>query len=364
MSDRADAIGGEFPVSCQEFVITEKPVKSAWPEYSGKKSLRCDSGRSAMLLALEHWQQNNGNYPDVWLPSYLCPSVPAVVRRAGLRVQYYQDGPGEVLAFSPPKPRDGDVVVIVHYFGHVNRRALDWLSGISPRKWGVVEDCVQSPYSAGVGVSGNYAITSLRKWWPAPDGATLHYPMGDWQPALFEPDEGFVSRRLLAKLLRPLGSAAEARHLALLAEAEARLDESAMPRKVSWVSESLLASADLNTMCERRQQNWLRLAASLSTINVQEKGLWCLNNTLAADAVPLAFPVRVDACQRDTLRMRLAALRIFCPVHWHASEHMDTAAIGLASSVLSLPVDQRYGESDMDAIIEAITGFFEGSYSD
>lgn len=359
MHNRMDVIGGEFSVTCQDFLLTEKSERSAWPEFVGKRSVRCDSGRSALLLAIQHWQREHSQCTDVWIPSYLCSSVSSVIRRAGLRVQVYQDAPGEVLSFNFPVPQEDDLVLVVHYFGHVNSRALRWLSGESLRSWGVIEDCVQSPYSEGVGVVGDYAITSLRKWWSAPDGATLHFQGGNWEPVLHEPDEGFVSRRLLAKLLRPLGQQAEGRHLALLAEAEAQLDESTVARRASWVSEVLLATVDLYSMCQQRRQNWLRLATALSAIGCSDRVLRPVNAELASNVTPLAFPVRVEASYRDALRLRLASRQIFCPIHWAIDEQGPAA--DLARSMLSLPIDQRYNDDDMRVIVQEIAYFFDGS---
>jgi hypothetical protein len=338
------SIGGEFPVTCQDFVVKEQQGTGAWPEYAGKQHLRCDSGRSALLLALRHWQRENAFCKVVWLPSYLCPSIPNTVYQAGLRVCIYEDGPGEALPFMPPTPLDGDLVLIVHYFGHVNTRALDWLSREPLRNWGVIEDCVQTPYSVGVGDAGNYVITSMRKWWPAPDGATLHFQGELWAPFMLESDEGFVSRSLLAKMLRPFGGEAEARHLVLLAEAEARLDESVAARQVSWVSETLLVTADRYSMSQQRRQNWMRLAATMPNISQWGTALRPLYTSLAADAVPMAFPLCVDVQHRDRLRSQLASLRIFCPIHWNISESAQGAAADLARSMISLPVDQRYGD--------------------
>lgn len=359
MSDRLDAIGGEFSVSGQDFLINRQQSAGVWPEYAGKQSLRCDSGRSALLLALRHWQHERGCCQGVWLPSYLCPSVQDTICRAGWQVHIYDDGPGETIPFVPPVPRDGDLVVVVHYFGHVNLRVLTWLLAASSPSWGVIEDCVQAPYSAGVGVTGCYAITSLRKWWSAPDGATLHFQGKAWSPALLESDEGFVSRRLLAKMLRSFGGEAENLHLRLLGEAEARLDQLTAARNVSWVSETLLATADLDFMIRRRRQNWARLAESLPQTRGWRAAYQPLYATLAVDAVPLVFPVLISARHRDALRAQLASSRIFCPVHWRLSESTPSAE-GLAGTMLSLPIDQRYSNADMDSMVQVVSHFFEG----
>lgn len=361
MDDRQAAIGGEFQVGCQAFFANKPESASAWPEYSDMRCVRCDSGRSALLLALQHWQRQTGRRPDVWMPSYLCTSLPEIVKRIGLRMRSYEDGPGGVLPFVPPQPSENDLIVVVHYFGHANLRALEWLSVLPSRRWGVIEDCVQAPYSGGVGGAGEYVITSLRKWWPATDGATLHYRGDAWRPELLKPDEGFVSRRLLATMLRSLGTDAEARHLTLLAESEARLDESLVARHISWVSEILLGAADRDAMCQRRRRNWNRLATILPGIFGWGSVLQPLFPSLAADAIPLAFPLHVEEHRRDGLRSHLATHRIYCPIHWQLDASARGAVAEFARSTLSLPIDQRYEVEDMDLMAQSIANFFEGS---
>lgn len=359
MCNHKTAIGGEFTLGSEDFVPEHNRNALAWPEYSGKKTLRCDSGRGAIFLLLEHWQNKIGRVPDIWLPSFLCSSVIETVRKCGLQARFYQDGPGEALSFVAPTPTDNDLVLVVHYFGHTNRRALNWLAGISSRRWGVVEDCVQSPYSGGVGITGEYAITSLRKWWPAPDGATLHFQGEDWTPSLLDPDEHFISRRLIAKLLRSQRGKAEEQHLKLLVESESLLDSSVSARTVSWVSQTLLDCADLSSMCLRRRRNWINLAESLSELDGSVGAMQCMYTSLSADAIPLAFPLRISPHLRDELRNYLASQRIYCPVHWVIGDNMGYSTAELSQSTLSLPVDQRYDQDDMHTIARLIADYFK-----
>ena len=68
------------------------------------------------------------------------------------------------------------------------------------------------------------------------------------------------------------------------------------------------------------------------------------------DAVPLFIPIYVN--NRDEVRRAMFDAGIFCPVHWpnQQTEH----AQALAQHELSLIIDQRYDEADMNRIVEII----------
>jgi hypothetical protein len=349
-------IGGEMPITLADF--TSGGRGSAWPAYQGRRSLRCDSGRTAIELALRHWCAQGRKPSAVWLPHYLCHSVAAGVRRASVPLRFYEDGPGGVTGLQPPSPRADDLVVAVHYFGRVNESMLGFAAA-GQRDWGLIEDCVQSSYSDGVGISGDYAITSLRKWWPAPDGASLHLVDDHWAAPLQAPDEGFVSRRLMAKLLRLGDAACERRYLELVGESESRLDHSDTARAPSWISEALLESVDLHAMTARRRMNFEVLASRLLPLCEAGVPLRLLNSELGAGEVPLALPVLLPVGLRDRLRQWLAERRIFCPIHWQLEAHASAAAQSSSAQMLSLPLDQRYGDSDMHRLADAVDSFFE-----
>lgn len=354
-------IGGEMPVTLADFITGG--LGPGWPDYRGRRSLRCDSGRTALELALRHWCAQGRKPSAVWLPHYLCQSVAAGLQRTGVPLRFYKDGPGGMAGFEPPSPLADDLVVAVHYFGRVNAPMLGFAAN-GERDWGLIEDCVQSTYSAGVGVSGDYAITSLRKWWPAPDGASLHLADDRWAATLDAPDEGFVSRRLLAKLLREGDAACERRHLELVAESEARLDKSGTARAPSWISFILLDSVDLPAMTARRCANFDILTRRLLALGEAGSPLRLLHSELGAGEVPLALAILLPAELRDPLRQFLAARRIFCPIHWQLEAHASAAAQSLSSQMLSLPLDQRYGDADMHRLADAVVSFFEGQHSE
>ncbi len=350
-------IGGEMSVTRADFIGGASG--SAWPVYRGRRSLHCDSGRTALELALKHWRAQGRKPSSVWLPHYLCHSVAAGLKRAGVPLRFYEDGPGGLTGFESPSPQADDLVVAVHYFGRVNVPMLDFAANCQ-RDWGLIEDCVQSIYSDGVGVSGDYAITSMRKWWPAPDGASLHLADDGWTALLDAPDEGFVSRRLLAKLLREGNAACEQRYLELVGESEARLEMSGMARAPSWISSFLLNSVDLSAMLVRRRANFDILARLLVALGGASSPFRLLHSELGAGEVPLTLAILLPAKLRDSLRQFLAARRIFCPIHWQLDACASASAQSLSAQMLSLPIDQRYGEADMHRLADAVDSFFEG----
>lgn len=355
------AIGGEMAIAPADFMA--RGGGGGWPGFAGRHHVRCDSGRTALGLAVAHWCAQGRRPSAVWLPDYLCHSVAAGVLRAGVPLRFYEDSPDDLAEFVPPAPDADDLVVAVHYFGRINERMLSFACA-GRRSWGLIEDCVQSAYSDGAGVTGEYAVTSLRKWWPVTDGATLHFDDPGWVAPVCPPDEGFVSRRLLAKLLREGDGASEQRYLELVAESEERLDRSAIARAPSWLSCALLDEADVPRMKARRRANLEVLVSRLQEVRRPGGPLRVFHPVLAPGEVPLVCPVRVPAEVRDALRSRLADRRIFCPIHWRLDAGAAPAAQTLASQMLSLPLDQRYDECDMRRLADEVGAFFEGLLSE
>ena len=68
------------------------------------------------------------------------------------------------------------------------------------------------------------------------------------------------------------------------------------------------------------------------------------------DVVPLFIPIYVN--NRDEARRAMFDAGIFCPVHW--SNQQTNHAQEIAKHELSLIIDQRYDEADMNRIVEII----------
>jgi dTDP-4-amino-4,6-dideoxygalactose transaminase len=253
-------------------------------------------------------------------------------------------------------PAEGDTLLFIHYFGLRNREALQRIGTWRDEGVQVIEDCVQAALTTSIGVHGDYAITSLRKLLPVPDGALL----ASRKPVAFtaEPSsEEFVVAKLAGKLLRG-ASVDDALYLRLFEHAEALLDD-ARPRHMSWLSDRLLRAADLESAAVRRRTNWTHLTEALRQ-SPRLRGLVPLFDTLGDGEAPLGLPVCVPRNQRDVLRRHLAQQRIFCAVHWPL-DHLPTGTFAaeraLAAELLTLPIDQRYASPDMARVVEALEAF-------
>jgi hypothetical protein len=341
-------IGREMAIALRQLQVSSG--SGAWPTLTKRHVLRCDTGRSALRLALLDWQGSHPLKPAVWIPSYACPSVSAAVAATGLDIRVFEDRPGLSSWLMPPSPAAQDIVLVIHYFGVINRAACSWADGQPHRTWGLLEDCVQSPYSVGAGLRGDYAIASLRKWWPAPDGAVVCSGHAVAGSNLAPPNERYVTQRLAARLVSA-SRECDALYLRWVEESEQVLAD-AQPRESSWISSQLLESADSESASTVRRNNWSVLLEGLGS----EPGVQPLFDALAIGEVPLGFPILVANGARDRLRAFLKERQVFCPVHWKLSSGF-TRDREMSDQILTIPLDQRYEKTDMESVLGHIRKF-------
>jgi hypothetical protein len=333
-------IGGEFELTVSSF---SQPASYTPPSLPTPHAKWTNSGRAAMLLSaldiLRH-----GGAPVAWLPAFCCRSVAQAFQQAGFELHYYSAAELHGESGALPQPRSGETFVFVHYFGHPNAMRLaqvrEWkASGVH-----IVEDAVQASLSDQVGNAGHYAVTSLRKFSPQPDGALLgsEYPLdGD----LADADEEFVSGKATAKLMRGAGADSEL-FLALINSCEQRLDDGPIvPRRISWLSRELMSRTDFGVIARRRRQNWKLVRAGLAALRTE--AIAVVIDGLEEDEAPLGLPVRLSCGRRDALRQYLGQHSVYCPVHWDLSHVPAEPELApdhrLAKEILTLPVDQRMG---------------------
>ena len=77
---------------------------------------------------------------------------------------------------------------------------------------------------------------------------------------------------------------------------------------------------------------------------------------------PLFVPILVPGGRRDALRRFLIEQDIYCPVHWPTSSFHRLTEVErrVYDEELSLVCDQRYGETDMERVLQAVEEFFGG----
>lgn len=350
------ALGGEFELYVKD--LGGPPDLGGIPSYGRNSFLLCNTGRAALALALKDWMYRGGT-GVVWLPDYLCQSIAAACERYGCQIKYFSDRPNRLNHNYSLAPEKNDAVLFVHYFGFRNDGFLNWLNKFPrERNWVLIEDCVQALFSGYVGSYGDYVITSFRKWGAVPDGASIHSDHMLERTEMLDPDEVFVSMKVAAKLMR--GQRRPAKDfLSLINESEKRLDSDA-PRHMSWMSRHLIGQYDTKSISKIRRDNWIRLNEALVCIPEIRERLIPLFPTLDELAVPLCFPVRVTEGKRDLLRLWLGDNEIYCPIHWAIDDvyGISTETLTLSQEVLSLPIDQRYKQNDIERLVSSISAFY------
>ncbi len=277
-----------------------------------------NSGRNAL-----RWILKELGVRKVHIPFYTCPVVEQAVREEGCTVVHYPLGKDFLPAVDFPAD---DWVVYNNYFGVCG----DKVATLAKRHRNLIVDNAQAFYAQP---SGRAAFYSPRKFFGLPDGGIAVIPGREKNVSDLEPDHS-VGR--LAHLFRRLEDGPEAGY-AEFQEAERQLDGAPI-RAMSATTRALLGCCDFQGAAARRRANFAFLHERLHS------SFPC---ALSEDDVPMAYPY---VARDPSLREKLIAQRIFVPLYWpHLAS--DACPVG---GILPLPIDQRYGEADMERIVETM----------
>lgn len=337
---RSRVIGGEF-----ELRAIPEPMQRPSGYYCYA------SGRAALYQILMSIKLTTFK---VWLPGWLCESMIDAVKRTGLDYGFYELGAdlrmdvGRFVEKNRPVS-ENDVIVLVNYFGMVDIE--ETIAELHSLKVGsvIVEDDVQALFSFLDNKAthlADYRFTSLRKTIAAPDGGLVCTKR---QMLLAQHKNTFAAYKLKGALVK--GAAYETtddgEYLALFEKGE-DLIENNYESKMSGEASAILAGTNFEEVAKKRRENARYLTSKLEELGV-EPLLKCTDNQ-----VPLFVPIVID--NRDKVRRELRRSRIFCPVHWPLRKDMEALPMGrwMAEKELSLVIDQRYNQEDMDCIAQVL----------
>ncbi|MDI6097314.1 hypothetical protein QLQ12_01655 [Actinoplanes sp. NEAU-A12] len=256
----------------------------------------------------------------------------------------------------------GDVVLAQNLFGRDDGTAWDAWMRAHPDVT-VIEDHSHDPFSTWACAStAAYAVASLRKTLPLPDGGLLWSPRGLDLPEPSGATSAGADLKLAAMLLkaawlegRPVP---KDRFRALQQQGEHQLLGSAAP--ASAFTAAMLALLDINGVRAASARNGAEVEAALA--GRTPDGFEILGG--GGFRVQLTCP---SAGARDELLAFLAGNRIFAPVHWRQDRSGfwsgDREAADLGDRMLTLPVDHRCGPGDLRRIAEVVNTGSHGSLS-
>ena len=316
------AIGGYFEL---ELPPARVPMHHA--------ALKFQSARAAFLALLRASKPTR-----VWMPYFICDSMLAPIKAAGVDVAFYSldaqfgiAGDIELAA--------AEILMYVNYFGVCSGQVKKILDQFNPSQ--VVLDFSQAFFAAPQNCLAT--IYSPRKFFGLPDGGLLFTKLAIDLPEAV--DEG--SEKRMHHLIARLGGAAE------LGYADYQLAEESFnefePKRMSQLTERIFGAINFEAARIQRNKNFNALHENLSQSNGLEIAF---ENTDG----PMCYPYFPD---NHSLRAKLIAERIFIPTYWpDILTRLDVPVFeeGLVKNIHPLPCDQRYDGGDMDNICKLLLG--------
>ena len=293
--------------------------------------------RNALLYVLMARQAKK-----LYIPRWLCGSVSRMCAKNGIIYDFYQVDEKFMPAFEGV-PSDGEYVLIVNYYGQISNETAQELK---VKYKNIIFDCSHAFFQRPP--ENTDTVYSCRKFFGVPDGAYL-----STDASLGEELETDVSMGRMSHLLgRFEGRASD--HYAEFRKNEDLLEEIPL-RKMSLLTKNILGAVDYEKIREVRTGNFKFLHEKLGSINRLD-----LKVPDGAYAYPFYCRKGIEA------RKRLEEGNIYVPVLWPnvlSDNSEDSREYDLASNILPLPCDQRYGEEDMEHIAEMVIAAAESSGS-
>lgn len=297
--------------------------------YPHDEGVKLNCGRSCLEYLLRA-----RDIKTLWLPDFLCDSVRGVCRRVGVSVKTYAVGED----FRAPHDLEiakQEWLYLVDYYGQLTDQAL----------------C-----DAAAQAGGRLILDEAQNFFRTPELScdVLYTP----RKFFGIPDGGLLLTD--ARLSEPLPTSESFEHMAFLTgrfertAGEFYAQSTANNRRfaaeplagMSLLTDNLLRSFDYARIADVRDRNYAFLDKELGGAN----GLHP-----AASSGPFAYPFLVEG--GPAIRKALAARKIFIPTLWPnvlEDSEAGTVARRYARDILPLPVDQRYGETEMTALVEAL----------
>ena len=315
------AIGGYFQLE----------LPDSKPHYHQNAQLY-QSARAAFRSLLQA-----GRPRKVFIPKYICDAMISPLHEEKIDYEWYElndtlDVPNS-LALG-----EEEWLVYVNYFGISQAQVERVMQNFPPDQ--LVFDFSQAFFDLPVS-EALATIYSPRKFFGVPDGGMLQSKIAVNQPSV--QDNGSLSR--MSHLLKRLNEIPESGYADYLL-AEQSIEDS-KPMLMSRLTQRLITSIDYEAVKQKRMENFSYLHEKLKSINLLSIPT---NNLLA----PLCYPlITLDSNLRD----KFIKNRIFIPRYWNdATKRLcPETSERMVDRLLPLPIDQRYGQIEMDRMLSLLS---------
>lgn len=273
----------------------------------------------------------------IWVPDWMCGSVPALFCREGVEVLTYPIGFDFLPIYDKFKVGRDEWLLLMDYYGQL--QAKDVEEALKAAGGQLVVDETQgffrSPWP------GADTVYTCRKWFGVSDGAYVVTADGACLERRLARDESHRRMGFLLGRFERLAS-----EFFVESSANNDLFDGEPAKSMSPITENILRGIDYESAKKQRNENWDALNHAFSDMN-------CL--ALRKPDGAFMYPLMTEGAQ--CVRQKLIENNIFVPCLWpDMADDLpeESVAWSLAEGILPLPIDQRYGREEMKLIVAKV----------
>lgn len=298
-------------------------------EHYHRNAIRLNTAKNCFEYVLK-----SREYEKVYIPYYTCDVMLLPLNKLEVDYEFYHINE-ELEPTEIPKLNANEAFLYTNYFG-LKQECVKRLA----KEYGkqLIVDNAQAFYADPL--EGIDTFYSARKFFGVPDGAYLYTDKLLQQE--FEQD---CSYERMSHLLKRIELGAEAGYQDFRKNDD--LSNQGI-KKMSRLTEAILSGIEYEFARARRRENYLMLEQVLASTNM-------LHLNMDENTVPMVYPYWVD--NGLALKKKLIDKKVFVATYWPSVQEQcqkEFLECVLANQVVFIPVDQRYGLSETNKIIEII----------
>lgn len=294
-----------------------------------KDLIALNSGRNALLYVLKA-----KGVKKILIPYFLCDAIKDVLSDNNYEYEYYNIDCDFMPIVQKEHFDDNEYIYIVNYYGQFSN---DTVIAMKKRFENVIFDYAHAFFQKPI--EGIDTIYTCRKFFGVPDGAYLSTNIKLEENL----DEDLSSERITHLIGRYEGKASDYYDCFQKVENTFRSEPL---KRMSRFTKNILGAIDYEKVMEIRNINFKYFDSKLKKINK-------LN--LKNSSGPYVYPLYVD--NGPEIRKILQRKKIYIPTLWpNVINDMEQNSIefNYAENILPLPCDQRYGQTEIEAIIREL----------
>ena len=291
-------------------------------------SLHLNTGRNC----LEYILRAKG-YKTIYIPHYMCEVLLEPIKKLKINYKFYHIDSNLDPLFNKHLKKH-EALLYINYFG-IKQRAIFLLN---EKVENLIVDNAHAFFDKPPGNAD--AFYSVRKFFGVSDGAYLY--TNKFLEQSFKQD---ISFNRIQHLVKRIDLGAEAGYCDFKINDVSLINQPIM--QMSRLTEALLCNIDYAKAQASRKNNFLFLHEKLQALNK-------LKIDTAILKAPMVYPLLSNILG---LREELLEQKVFVATYWpNVLKDMDADEVEyqIAKNIIPLPIDQRYGKTELERIIKLI----------